>query len=323
MKRRSVILQLIVSIIAIAVVVYLSDFGKVAGILWRLNLLYLVIAAFFYILINILMGFRITMVLNDLKERLGLIEATEASFSGMLASDFTPGRVGYFATAFVITANSRIALHKSMLSIFGPQLFDFSFKLITGAIALWYLIEFISSESGGQGNFVGMFIGIAIFVSMIVFMSLLLFSKSFVRRLAFIKIFPYGKYTHELLSNMQKNSKTMRKFALHFTILFVIGWTLKAFEWLFVAKSVGLELNSQIPLLIFFAFLFPLVTILQFIPSPTLAGMGLSEGGTAVILSLFGVPAYESVAFALLARTMNIAVDLVGVKGAVKVLNRI
>jgi hypothetical protein len=38
---------------------------------------------------------------------------------------------------------------------------------------------------------------------------------------------------------------------------------------------------------------------------------------------LFGVPAYESIAFALLARSMNIAVDLLGIKGAAKVVNRI
>jgi len=321
--KKSIIIQLLVSLAAVLVVLYLSDFTKVAEMMSRLNPVYLLIAVVFYLIINIMMGYRIKIVLKDLKEKLGLLDATEASFSGMLASDFTPGRTGYFATAFVITANSKIPLHKSMLSIFGPQLFDFSFKLITGAAALWYLMELLSSKTGGETRLFEMLLGIAIFVSMIAFMALLIFSKSFVRRLAFIRMFPYGEHVHSLLSKMQKNSKTMMKFAPYFTLLFLIGWTLKAFEWLFIAKSVGMQPNSNIPEILFFGFLHPLVTILQFIPTPTLAGMGLSEGGTAVILSLFGVPPYEAVAFALLARSMNIAVDLLGIKGAVKVLNRI
>jgi len=321
--KKSTIIQILVSLTAIIAVLYFSDFDKVMAILWKINPFYLFASMLVYLLINVLMGYRIRMLLNDLNEKISLADATEADLSGMLASDFTPGRTGYFATAFLITANSKIKLHKSMLSIFGPQLFDFVFKCITGAIAMWYILEIIASETGGQMKFIGMIIGVGIFLAMVVFMALLLFSKRFVKSISFIKIFPYGEHVHSLLSSMQKNSKTVSKFIPQIVVLFFIGWALKSLEWLLVAKSVGMQVNSQLPEIVFFAFLQPLITMLQFIPAPTLAGMGLSEGGAAAVLYLFGVPPYGSIAFALMTRSMNIAVDLLGIKGAVKVIDKV
>jgi uncharacterized protein (TIRG00374 family) len=321
--RKSVILQILISLAAILIVIYLSDFSKVAEIMGRANPLYLAVAAILYFMINLCMAYRITLVLREVGERLSLTDTLEASLSGMLASDFTPGRTGYFATAFLMKANYKTPLDKSMLSILGPQLFEFSFKCITGALALWYIMELLASRAGGEARFFGMLIGVAAFISMILIMALLLFSRNFVRKLAFIRIFPYGEHTHSLLLNMQKNSKAVRKLIPHITVISLVTWFIKSIEWLFISKSIGMQINSSVPELVFFAFLHPLVTMLQFIPTPTLAGMGLSEGGAAVILALFGVPPYESVAFALLARSMNIAVDLLGVKGAAKVINRI
>jgi len=321
--KKSTLIQILVSLLAIAVVLYLSDFDKVLAIIWRVNLFYLFASMLVYLAINILMGFRIRMLLNDLNEKISLADSTEAGLSGMLASDFTPGRTGYFATAFLITANSKIKLHKSMLSIFGPQLFEFAFKCIAGAIAMWYILELISYKTGGEMKFVGMIVGFGIFLAMVVLMALLLFSSKFVKSISFIRMFPYGDHTHSLLSDMQRNSRTVRKFIPQIAVLLAITWALKSLEWLLVAKSVGMQVNSQLPEIIFFAFLQPLITMLQFIPAPTLAGMGLSEGGAAAVLYLFGVPPYESVAFALLTRSMNVMVDLLGIKGAVKVIDRI
>lgn len=308
---------------AVLLVIYLSDFSKVVEIIERVNPFYLAAATILYFALNLCMAYRITLVLSEVGEKLSFVDALEASLSGMLASDFTPGRTGYFATAFLIHANSEIPLDKSMLSILGPQLFEFAFKCITGALALWYIMELLAYRTAGEARWLGMLLGVAAFLSMIIFMALLLFSKSFVKKLAFIRAFPYGKHAHTLLLDMQKNSKAVRKLIPHITAIFMLTWLIKSTEWLFLSKSVGMQINTMLPELVFFAFLHPLVTMLQFIPTPTIAGMGLSEGGTAVILSLFGVPPYESVAFALLARSMNLAVDLLGIKGAVKVINRV
>lgn len=321
--KKSIILQIVISIAIIALVLYASDFEKVLSKISTLNPAYMLLAVLFYIILNLFMAYTIKLILKELKRDVKISEALPASLSGMLASDFTPARSGYLATAFVLSSDEKIPLHKAMVSILGPQIFQFSLKIIVGAIAFWYLITYVaSSEDGSELRFASMLIGVFILFSMVLFIIFLLFSKNFVKKISFIKIFPYGKEVHSMLLEMQKSSKAIKNLTPQITLILLITWLLKTYEWLFVAKSLGIYLNTQIPDVVFFAFLQPLITILQFIPTPTLAGMGLSEGGAAVVLSLFGVPYYEGVAFALLTRAMNAFVDLAGIQGVLKVLRK-
>lgn len=320
--KKSILLQIIFSVVMIAIVIYLSDFDKVLSKLSTVNFFYLFISVLFYISINLFMAYRIKLVLKELKKEVSISEALSADMSGMLASDITPARSGYFATAFVLNCDDRISLDKAMVSILGPQIFDFSIKIIAGAIAFWYLMTYVIVSGGSEIRFVGMLIGVFVLLSMVLFIILLLFSKSFLRKIAFLKIFPYGKEIYSMLLEMQKSSKVVKSLILQIALIAIITWVLKAFEWNFVAMSLNINPATQIPEVVFFAFLQPLITILQFIPTPTLAGMGLSEGGATVVLSLFGVPYYEGVAFALLSRAMNMLVDLTGIQGVLKVLRK-
>ncbi|MEM3555290.1 MAG: lysylphosphatidylglycerol synthase transmembrane domain-containing protein [Candidatus Micrarchaeia archaeon] len=319
--KKSLLVQLLISLVAVALVLYLSDFPKVLEVMRNVNLVYFIGAAFLYLGLNSFMAYRITLILKEVKEKISFFEALEASLSGMLASDFTPARTGYFATAFLINKNSRIPMDKAMLSILAPQLFEFTLKFLAGSLALWYLLTMLAGKIGE--SIIGMVVGAFIFLSMIAFMGLLLFSKKFVEKLSFLSIFPYGKQIHSILSKMQKNSKSIRKLLPYILAISLTTWFIKSCEWVLLSKSIGMKIETALPEIVFFAFLHPLVTILQFIPAPTLAGMGLYEGGTAVVLSLFGVPPYQSVSFALLARFMNMAVDLLGVKGALKVAKKL
>jgi len=319
--RKSLLVQLLISIAAVALVLYFSNFQKVIEVMRGVDITYFLAATLLYLAMNAFMAYRITLILKEVKEKLSFFEALEASLSGMLASDFTPARTGYFATAFLINKNSKIPIDKAMLSILAPQLFEFSFKFLAGSAALWYLLTIVTAQIGE--SIIGMVVGASLFFLMILIMALLLFSKTFVDKLAFLSILPYGRQTHSMLSNMQRNSKSVRKVLPKILAILFITWFIKSCEWFLLSKSIGMSLKTSIPELVFFAFLQPLVTILQFIPAPTLAGMGLYEGGTAVVLSLFGVPPYQSVSFALLARFMNLMVDLLGVKGALRVANKL
>jgi uncharacterized protein (TIRG00374 family) len=321
--KKSVVLQIVISIAIIALVLYLSDFEKVLSKLSTLNFFYLFISMLFYTASNLFMAYRIKLVLKELKKEVKISETLPANMSGMLASDITPARTGYFATAFVLNSDERIPLDKAMVSILGPQIFEFSLKIITGAIAFWYLINYVvSSGNNFELKIAGMLMGVFVLFSMVMFIVLLLFSKSFLGKISFLKILPYGKDIYSMLLKMQKSSKAIRNLTAKITLLIFITWAIKACEWLFVAKSLNMNLNIHVYDVVFFAFLQPLVTILQFVPTPTLAGMGLSEGGATVILSLFGVPYYEGVAFALLTRAMNMLVDLTGIQGVLKVLRK-
>jgi len=321
--KKSILLQIVISIAIIMVILYLSDFGKVIGKLSTINFFYFFIAILFYTASNILMAYRIDFILKELKKKTKFSDILSANMSGMLASDVTPARSGYFATAFVLNSDDRIPLDEAMVSILGPQIFEFALKIIAGAVAFWYLINYITNSGGNfELKIAGMLIGIFVLLSMVLFIILLLFSNSFLRRISFLKILPYGKEAYSMLLKMQKSSKAIKSLTPKITLLIFMTWTIKAFEWFFVAKSLNMQLNTQVPDVIFFAFLQPLVTILQFVPTPTLAGMGLSEGGATVVLSLFGVPYYEGVAFALLTRAMNMLIDLTGIQGVLRVLRK-
>ncbi|MEW6329043.1 MAG: flippase-like domain-containing protein, partial [Candidatus Micrarchaeota archaeon] len=122
--KKSFIIQLAVSLALLAALLYFADVGEVLRIISRSNLLLLAFAFVFYFCINVAMAYRIKRVLAYFRIKLAFSKILLSHFAGMLASDFTPARSGYFTTAFVLNANNKIPLERAMVSILGPQLFD-------------------------------------------------------------------------------------------------------------------------------------------------------------------------------------------------------
>ena len=101
--------------------------------------------------------------------------------------------------------------------------------------------------------------------------------------------------------------------AIKWTIVWVtlLSWAIKGLEWLFLAKALGIGFSGDF----IFDFLLMMVfqgavTIIQFLPIPTLAGAGASEAGFAAILLPFGVSVESGIAFAFMTRMLMIAVDI-------------
>ena len=81
--------------------------------------------------------------------------------------------------------------------------------------------------------------------------------------------------------------------------------------------------GTPFPEAVFYLFLQPLVTMLEFVPSPTIAGLGLSEGGSTLVFSFFGVGAAVAASFALLVRFKTTFVHLPAVPEAVRMHEKI
>jgi uncharacterized membrane protein YbhN (UPF0104 family) len=62
--------------------------------------------------------------------------------------------------------------------------------------------------------------------------------------------------------------------------------------------------------------------MIDFMPTPTIAGLGLSEGGTTLIFSLFGVSAPTAAIFALIVRFKTTFVHLPAVPGAINIMKK-
>jgi len=320
MKKQLILLiELVISLAIIAAVLYFVEFDKVVGIIAGANPWFILAAFLAYFSINLGMATRITIILAEMGHRISLKSAVLANFSGMLVSDFTPARSGYFATAFILSANNKIPFSRALVSILGPQMFDFMLKVGAGVVAIIYIFYMLDL---GAGSLAGMAIGVVGLTCMLAFGLLLLFSKRFLTMLKLIERLPFGKRIYGELARMQHNAIAIKRVILAIAALMAITWTLKGAEWYLLALSINMQPGINFHPLLFYMFLQPLITMLQFIPTPTLAGMGLSEAGSIAVLALFGVPAPVAAAYALMTRSIMIAMDLVGIQEARKVVRR-
>ncbi|MFZ5501404.1 MAG: lysylphosphatidylglycerol synthase domain-containing protein, partial [Candidatus Micrarchaeota archaeon] len=139
----------IVSIALVAIVLHLVGFSEVLGELAGVDIGLLLISMLFLLGMDMVMVYRIRMVLEEAGARAPFMGTLRSHFMGMLFADFTPSRTGYFATAAALRYNQGVPGDKALLSIFGPQIFDFAFKVITGSLAILYIMMvFIGPEQG-------------------------------------------------------------------------------------------------------------------------------------------------------------------------------
>jgi len=309
LKHAKELLQLALTILAIGAVAYLFDFDRIVSVLAGAKPTYILAALACYVGINLCMAYRIKILIGGMGTDIGYRQAVMSHFAGMLASDFTPARSGYFATAFALSKNGA-SMGQSMAAILGPQIFDFSLKVVAGSVG----VAFVALAFGLEGAaLAGTVLGILAVLGMIVIAILLVFSSRFLgyfREL--LARLPFGARVYGIFESMQKHSGVVKEKIGFVLGLMLITWVLKGLEWMFLAQAIGMEPAFAYPVFIFYMCLQPLVTILQFVPFPTLAGAGLSEAGAVGVLFFFGVGAPQAAAFALLTRGLMVFVDLIG-----------
>lgn len=309
MGYKALIAQLLLSILAIAAIAYVVNFENVLLALGNAKLEFVLGAIACYVAINLLMAYRIKVLLEDMGQHAKYKDIVLAHFAGMLASDFTPARSGYFATAAVLTAH-KVPAGKAVASILSPQLFDFLLKVVAGGAA----VAFMLFALGADGNsLLVQALALAGLFLMLVLAVLVVFSRRFL--LLFKGVFslhPVGREIWDMLASMQEHSKAVRRKLPFVLALLFCTWMLKGAEWMLLGEALSLQPEFAYGSFVFYLLLQPLVTILQFVPFPTLAGAGLSEAGAIGVLVLFGVRAPAAAAFAILTRGIMVAVDLAG-----------
>ncbi len=317
MMRKNVILaaNVLISIILVGIILHFVGVGDVLTELQAIDLGYLALGIIALFGMDLVMIYRIRILLEGAGETVSYIHILKSHFIGMLTADFTPSRTGYFVTAAALRYNYHVPAEKALLSIFGPQIFDFVFKVITGSIAILYIMfVFI-----GPGDGIILIAGAFVILAIIAVMLLVLFSKRFLRLFSFAGNLPIISKFYAVVVRMQEKSHVVVEKTPHIIGLIFISWACKAVSWYFVAKSVGITLDLPFPEVFFYFFLQPLITMLEFVPSPTIAGLGLSEGGATLVFSLFGILPAKAALFALVARFKTTLLHIVAVPEALKV----
>lgn len=314
------IVDAVISVILVAVILYWVGFEDVLQTLASIDLVYLFLSIVFLLAMYIGMIARIRILLTAMKQAGRWLDITRAHFVGMLLADFTPARTGYFGSVAVLHHRFKLPSEKALLSVFGPQIFDFALKLIIGTLGVYYLlIYFLQTED----SFL-LFLGSLAMTVIIITMLLLLFSQRFLKLFSFAAVWPVVSIFYKLIEKMQTHSHVVIKKTPEILILLLYTWSMKAISWFFVAKALGITINIEpFPELAFYYFFQPLITMLEFMPSPTLAGIGLSEGGSTLVMALFGVSPAAAATFALVARFKTTLVNLVAVPDTINLLHSV
>ncbi|MBD3209799.1 flippase-like domain-containing protein [Candidatus Micrarchaeota archaeon] len=298
-----------ISVILVGVILHVVGVEAVVNELGKLDLFYLLLSIAALFGMDLVMSYRIGILLDGADSPVKFIEILKSHFVGMLLADFTPSRTGYFATAAAMRYNYGVPAEKALLSIFGPQIFDFAFKVIVGGLAIFYLIvAFIGPEQGWVLIF-----GAFVIAMIIALMLLILFSRRFLRMFSFAERIPLLSRFYSVVLRMQEKSHVVVDKTPQILALILVSWTFRALSWYFAAKAVGITLELGFPEVFFYFFLQPLITMLEFVPSPTIAGLGLSEGGSTLVFSLFGVFPAKAALFALLVRFKSTVLHIVAV----------
>lgn len=324
-KRNYIILivDAVISVALIAIVLNLVGVEQVIERLLNVDLFLLFLSIITLLSMYLGMSTRIKLLLQELGVKIGWLPVLRSHFVGMLLADFTPGRSGYFATAASLHYNHKVPSEKALVSIFGPQIFDFILKVTAGMTGVFLLLsKFLKPGEGGI-----LYIAAAGMSLVVLVMVLLLFSRRFLALFDLTGHLPViGGLANRVLSvfeRMQTSSHVVIKKAPELIGLLLFTWTMKAVSWYFVAKSLGITITGvDFPEVLFYFFFQPLITMLEFLPSPTIAGVGLSEGGTALVMSLFAVSPAAAASFAILARGKTILINLVAIPDTAGIIPR-
>jgi uncharacterized protein (TIRG00374 family) len=305
----------LVSVALIIGVLYYIGADKIVAEFAHIDYFYLLISIVFLMFMHFAMTYRIKILLEECGVKTKFREIFFSHMCGMLLSDFTPARSGYFATVAALRYNHGVPSDKAMMAILGPQALDFLAKVIAGTTAILYITFYVLKIDDVKYIFLSAFLMLV----MVAVMVLLLFSKRFLALFSFANKIPLTRRIYGMFDKMQDHSHIVIRKLPHLLVLLAISWSAKAISWYFVAKSLGINLTLPFPEIVFYYFIQPAITILEFIPSPTIAGLGLSEGGGVLLFSVFGVSAAKAASFVFLARIKTTFVSLIGVPETLKV----
>jgi len=282
-------LAFLVGVIILSYIVWNLGIDKIAESLSKTRIDYFLIAAIFYLINEFFASLALKIPINA-----GIKDVMLAHMCGMLYSNATPGRIGYYYTAFPIAKRTNKSISGNMGVITVIQGVNFLIKMILCIIAIIYFSKL-------QHYFLFVSV-IPIIILMIIFLVLYTdIVNRIIKRLSLINKFLKN------VELMQKASREIdNKTLMEIIIISFISWIFMSAQWYFIAYSLGAQMTFITVLL-----LQPLLTTVMFIPiSP--AGLGITEGGGAILFNILSLNQATGVTFILLIRFNSIIVDSLG-----------
>ncbi|HEX9262508.1 MAG TPA: lysylphosphatidylglycerol synthase transmembrane domain-containing protein [Candidatus Bathyarchaeia archaeon] len=306
-----IMLQIMVMAALIGGLLWYVGIDSLATVLSQMKMEFFALAFLAYFGINLLFTLRLRRVLKSEGCKTSFGKTLLAQYAGMLTSDFTPGRSGYFLMP-VYLRDQDVPASTSLSSILGIQTVEFLFKVFGGLLALIFLVETVDLFVVNQTLFVLSSIGVALMLVGAFLLAALTWSERILdlfNRIVTSRVL--RRFTGGLAGKIDEYKRSARKTQKaipEIAALTMACWILKGLEWYFLGLALGI---TQVGLLGFFL-LHPLVTALGFVPL-TPSGIGFQEGAIVAVFTILGMAPAQAVAFALLSRILLVVEDLAGI----------
>ncbi len=308
-KVFSSFLKLVLGVILLVLILLMVDIPTLVDAILRIDPKFLALSVCTYLILNLVLSFRLYRSLKALGYGLSFGETFWAHLFGMLWSNVTPGRVGYVASTQVLHKKSGVPVLGSLSCIGVIESLELIVKAVGALSGLALVIVAAASPLVAQLGVIG--IVIALFMS-VTYLILCWTDSKTMNRL--VERFPvYGKKLMELVKEFKSASKALKARSTFIIGISVVGWLLRGVEWTFIGYACGFSL----PFSTYLA-LHPLLTTVRFVPV-TVAGLGMFEGITILGLSFFGVSPETALVFSLLDRVDNVIVDIFATKEIKKI----
>ena len=305
---RNTILRLLIGLAILIVVIWFARPESLWSVLVNASFEWLLIGIVIHLAATSLTALRIAYLL----ERLDLfVPIFKANLGGMVLADVTPGRAGYFVTPLIVNKECPdVGRGETLNVMFFGQIFDF---LLRACLLAFAMLTIFFALGVSQNMFFYGFLSLLFVIALTVGFTILAYNKipkflmPIIDRIPFVNRL-YSRYT----KYADASSYAPRKAVVAFLIT-VVGWLLTSARWI----AVGLALGLVIPIE-WYLFLFPALTAVSFIPV-SLAGLGVVEGGFALVFFVLGQGSELGVAFALADRAVALIGNLFGLPYTSKV----
>ena len=317
MTNKRKLVQVLIGIAILALLFYKIDIHDVIAAIRSVNIGLFVAAACSYFCYNLFMAYRLYYLLDRLGNKVRFRHSFFAHFAGMIASDVTPGRAGFFLVPYFLKNRTNCSISVGMAAILAPQGIEFILKVVGGFIGLVFFITAVSMNLS-TNVLLSLCISGAIFGGLGVVMLWILWTDESLSGRVVAKI-PYIKKFKDGFMDMKAKSILIRDSIPIILIIYLICWLFLALQWQLIGLSLGI---TGLSFLAYFL-LHPLITLIRFVPA-TVSGLGLMEGTTALMFHMLGIPNGMAIglSFALVVRLNMILVNCIGLKGVFSGLNR-
>jgi uncharacterized membrane protein YbhN (UPF0104 family) len=194
--------------------------------------------------------------------------------------------------------------------MFFGQIFDF---MLRAALLVMAMMTIFIALGVTQNMFIYGLLSLALVVALAVGFAVLAFNKIPKFLMPVIDKIPFVNRLYARYTKYADSAGYSPKKATVAFLITIVGWLLTAARWITVGYALGINIPLE-----WYLFLFPALTAVSFIPV-SLAGLGIVEGGFALVFFVLGSGTELGVAFALIDRAVALIGDLFGLPYATRV----